>query len=154
MESFFSRQINPVDSKGRVSLPSPFRESLARDGQPRLLALPSLDFPALDCGGGGLLASIEKIIDRFPEGSLRRDQAEIVLYGSLETLHLDKEGRFVLTDQIRRVLGNPDRIAFVGVRSRFQMWRPEVHDEQIPLYAAELKASRGTGVPSPGTVAQ
>ena len=52
------------DAKGRISIPSAFRQVLAKDGFAGVYAYPSLDAPALDCGGHALIAEIDALLRR------------------------------------------------------------------------------------------
>lgn len=140
MDRFVSLFINPVDAKGRVSLPASFRSVLAKDGFEGLYVCPSLDFPALDCGGNGLLTEIDRIKADFPMGTRDHDLLAMVIEGESEIVHVDKEGRLVLTERMRAFLGHPDRVAFTGLGHKFQIWRPEQREEFI----AEARALRDT----------
>ena len=66
MDRFVSHYTLRLDTKGRVSIPAPFRAVLARDGFEGLYCYPTLDRPALDAGGNALLKEIETLIARFP----------------------------------------------------------------------------------------
>jgi MraZ protein len=132
MDRFVSLHTNPVDAKGRVSLPAPFRQVLARDGYEGLYVCPSLDFPALDCGGHGLLKEIDLITGKFPIGTRERDLLAMVVEGESEILNIDRDGRIILTDRMRAVLKEPQRIAFTGLGHKFQMWRPEDREAHRP----------------------
>jgi MraZ protein len=130
MDRFVSLHTNPVDTKGRVSLPAVYRQVLAREGYEGLYVCPSLDFPALDCGGHGLLKEIDLITGKFPIGTRERDLLALVVEGESEILNIDRDGRIVLTERMRQVLGDPTRIAFTGLGHKFQMWRPEQREAQ------------------------
>src|SRR6059036_3481192 len=86
MDRFVSNYTLRLDAKGRVSIPAPFRQVLARDGFDGLYVYPTLDRPALDAGGNALLGEIEQLIDRFPPFSDEREDFSAALYGTSETL--------------------------------------------------------------------
>ena len=93
MNRFVSNHTLRLDAKGRVSIPAPYRAVLARDAFDGLYCYPTLDCPALDAGGNGLLAEIEALIARFPPYSDEREQFATALYGTSEILKIDGEGR-------------------------------------------------------------
>jgi MraZ protein len=64
MDRFVSNFTNRLDAKGRVSIPASFRAVLARDGFEGLYVHPTLDAPALDAGGHGLLTEIDAFCRR------------------------------------------------------------------------------------------
>ena len=65
MDRFVSNFVLRLDSKGRASIPAPFRSVLRRDGREGVYRCPTLDRPALDAGGQALLAEIEALVARF-----------------------------------------------------------------------------------------
>jgi len=124
MDRFVSQFINRLDAKGRVSIPAPFRALLAKDGYEGLYVHPTLDLPALDCGGHALLKEIDALLDRLPPYSEERDYFATALLGASEVAKIDGEGRFVLTDRMREGTGITDQVAFVGQGRKFQIWEP------------------------------
>ena len=120
MERFVSTHLQRLDTKGRVSVPAPFRAALLRDGFEGLYCYPALDRPALDAGGNGLLAEIEALIARFPPYSEQREQFSLALYGTSQTLKLDGEGRIVLTDALKAHAGIGSAVTFVGLGHTFR----------------------------------
>jgi MraZ protein len=125
MERFVSNTMLRLDSKGRVSIPAPFRAVLMRDGFEGLYCYPALDRPAIDAGGNALMAEIEALIDRQPLYSAARDRLALALYGTSETLKLDAEGRVILSGPFKDYAGISDQVAFVGLGHKFQIWEPE-----------------------------
>jgi MraZ protein len=125
MNRFVSNTTLRLDSKGRVSIPAPFRAVLARDGFDGLYCYPTLDQPAIDAGGNALLAEIEKLIERFPPYSDEREELLVALYGSSETLKIDGEGRVILSEGLKEHSGITDSVVFVGLGHKFQIWEPE-----------------------------
>src|ERR687887_661096 len=124
MDRFVSNYTMPLDAKGRVSIPAPFRAVLARDGFEGLYCYPTLDRPALDAGGNALLNEIETLIARFPPYSEEREQLSGALYGTSEVLKIDGEGRVTLTEALKTHAGIKDEVACAGLGHKFQIWEP------------------------------
>jgi len=124
MDRFVSHHLLRLDAKGRVSVPASFRAALARDGFDGLYCHPALDRPALDAGGNALLAEIEALIAGFPPYSEQREQFSLALYGTSETLKIDREGRVVLTETHKTHAGIRDAVVFVGLGHKFRIWEP------------------------------
>jgi MraZ protein len=124
MDRFVSNFTLRLDSKGRVSIPAPFRSVLTRDGFEGLYCYPTLDRPALDAGGQALLAEIEALIGRLPPYSNEREHFATALYGTSEVLRMDAEGRVVLPDALKTHAGITQAVAFVGLGNKFQIWEP------------------------------
>ena len=124
MNRFVSNYTLRLDSKGRVSIPAPFRAVLSRDGFDGLYCYPALDRPALDAGGNALMGEIEDLIAQFAPFSEQREQFAAALYGTSETLKLDGEGRVNLTEPLKAHAGITNSVAFVGLGHKFQIWEP------------------------------
>ena len=124
MNRFVSNATLRLDSKGRVSIPAPFRSVLSRDGFDGLYCYPALNRPAIDAGGNALMSEIEALIGRFPPYSDEREQFATALYGTSETLKIDGEGRVVLSEPLKAHAGIADAVAFVGLGHKFQIWEP------------------------------
>jgi MraZ protein len=147
MIRFVSNFVNRLDSKGRVSIPAPFRAVLARDGFDGLYLHPALDSPALDAGGNVLLNEIDSFLGTLAPYSEERDRLSTALFGTSEILKLDPEGRVVLTESAKAHAGITDAVAFVGLGHKFQIWEPErfaAHLAEARAQVRELKRSRGS----------
>jgi MraZ protein len=113
---------------------------LARDGFEGLYCYPTLDAPALDAGGNGLLAEIEALIGRFAPFSQEREQFSAALYGTSEVLKIDGEGRVMLTEPLKTHAGITDAIAFVGLGQKFQIWEPSRFRTQLAEATEKVRA--------------
>jgi transcriptional regulator MraZ len=140
MDRFVSNYALRLDSKGRVSIPAPYRAVLARDGFDGLYCYPALDRPALDAGGNALLGEIETLITRFPPFSEEREEFAAALYGTSETLKIDGEGRVVLTEPLKTHAGITDAVAFVGLGHKFQIWEPSRFRAQLAEATEKVRA--------------
>jgi MraZ protein len=142
VDRFVSHYVNRFDAKGRISIPAPFRAVLARDGYDGLFVCPSLDAPALDCGGEALLRQIDALLDAQPAYSAERDAFASALLGTSEILKPDSEGRVMLSETMRGVAGLDREAAFVGHGHKFQIWEPvrfRVHLEQATARVRDLR---------------
>ena len=173
MDRFVSTFTNKIDAKGRVSVPAPFRAVLERDAygagagttageaaQPGdrpvagIYCYPSLDAPALDAGGERLAGKIDRLLAGLPDYSDERDELSVALYGDVQVLAIDGDGRIVLPEPLRAHAGIAGQITFVGLGDKFQIWQPERFAERRELarqkvrdhrrlFAAGLRSSRG-----------
>jgi MraZ protein len=142
MDRFVSTFSNRLDAKGRVSIPAPYRSILSKDGHASLLAHPSLELQALDCGGDALLAEIDLLLSSLPPYSVERDALSTALLGTSEALKLDGEGRVVLTESLKVHAGIGDQVVFVGQGSKFQMWEPERFQAHLAQARADARDLR------------
>ena len=134
MDRFVSTFTNKLDAKGRVSIPAPFREVLARDGysggQPQgpagggIYCYPALDTPALDAGGESLASKIDALLTGLSDYSDERDQLSVALYGDVHILKIDGDGRIILPEELKRHAKLESEVTFVGLGQKFQIWQP------------------------------
>jgi len=156
LDRFLSHFTNRFDAKGRLSVPAPFRAVLAKDGFEGIFMHPSLDSPALDCGGHRLLGEINAFLESMPPYSQAREDMATALLGTSEVLRPDSEGRIVLNERLRASLSLREEAVFVGHGHKFQIWEPirfaahlEEAKSRVRLMRAEFVA-RATQVAQPG----
>ncbi len=151
VDRFLSHFTHRFDAKGRISIPAPFRQALAKDGFEGVYAYPSLDAPALDCGGLKLLAEIDALLATLPPFSPARDAFATALLGTSEILRMDSEGRVMLDNRIKASLGLDQEAVFVGQGHKFQIWAPSrfaAHLEASRERVRRLRAGRGAEAPA------
>lgn len=147
MDRFVSTYTNKIDAKGRVSIPAPFRAVLERDvyGSASLGGIycyPSLDAPALDAGGERLAKKIDGLLSGLPDYSDERDELSVALYGDVQVLSIDGDGRIVLPESLRRHAGLDGHVTFVGLGDKFQMWEPQRFEERRALARSKVQSTR------------
>jgi MraZ protein len=145
VDRFLSHFTHRFDAKGRISIPSAFRQVLAKDGFAGVYAYPSLDAPALDCGGHALIAEIDALLQTMPPYSPARDAFATALLGMSEILRLDAEGRVFFEERLKTALGLDGEAVFVGQGHKFQIWEParfQTHLEEARARVRRLRAER------------
>ena len=131
MDRFVSTFTNKVDAKGRVSIPASFRAVLERDGYAGgIYCYPSLDAPALDAGGERLARKIDGLLSGLPDYSDERDELSVALYGDVQILSIDGDGRIVVPQALRAHAGLDSQVTFVGLGDKFQIWAPGAFEER------------------------
>ena len=147
MDRFVSTFTNKIDAKGRVSIPAPFRAVLERDGYKGagasgIYCYPSLDAPALDCGGERLAQKIDGLLAGLPDYSDERDELSVALYGDVQVLSIDGDGRIIVPEVLRAHAGLSAQITFVGLGDKFQMWQPEQFEHRRRLAREKVQEHR------------
>lgn len=145
---FLSTYINRVDSKGRVSVPAPFRAALQGQSLAGIVVFPSIKVPALDGGGMDQLEALNARISNLDEFSEERDAISSI-FADAQALPFDSEGRVVLPPYLAEHAGITETAAFVGAGNSFQIWDPE----QYKRHHAERR-SRARSVTLPALPAR
>ena len=152
MTSFLSTFVNKVDRKGRVSVPAPFRSTLADQSFQGIIAYPSLTDPAIDAFGRDVLERMgrRRFDQTLEDGDFERallgaggDDAVETIMAMARELPFDGDGRIVLPAPLAETAGITDRAAFVGRGTRFQIWAPDAFERHQQAAVDRLRARLG-----------
>jgi MraZ protein len=126
VQPFVSTVVNKLDAKGRVSVPAPFRQILAAQNTAGVYCFTSFVSPALEAFGEALISEFtQRLYALDPFFSEDHDsQAQAILAAS-RLLSFDDEGRVRLPDDFIAHAGITERVTFVGMGRKFQIWDPE-----------------------------
>lgn len=151
MSRFLGTHPNRLDSKGRVSIPAPFRaalRALSPDGAASLVLRPSHNHPCIEGWPAAMFEALAAPLDRMDVFSEAHDDLSAALYADAYPLEADKEGRVVVPEALLAHAGIQDVLAFVGVGGRFQIWEPAAAQRRL---AQAREAARTRGLTLPGT---
>ncbi len=125
-QPFVSTKENRLDAKHRVSVPASFRQVLAKQDLTGFYFLKARNHPALECFGKPVLEYYENLQADAPP--LRNDEYDIHahdIFGECDLLEFDDQGRVTLSAELIEFLGITERVVFVGLNQKFQIWSPE-----------------------------
>ena len=124
MQPFVSTIINKLDAKGRVSVPAPFRQILAQQNLHGVYCIPSFVSPALEAFGETLLSQTQERLNKLDPFSEDYDAQAHAVLGQTQFLNLDDEGRVRIPEDLLSHAGITERVLFVGLNIKFQIWDP------------------------------
>lgn len=128
---FFGETAINLDAKGRMAIPTRYREAIEQDCGGQLV----LTYSAFD--GGALWL--------YPQAEWERVRGEVMglstldpghrslqrrLVGSAHPLEPDGTGRILLPQTQRQVAGLEKRVVFMGMGSRFEIWNETVLNQK------------------------
>lgn len=123
---FVSTYETNIDSKGRVSVPAPFRSALG--GGNRIFLWPALDGSGcLEGGGEALMAMYRQTILRLPPQSVHRKALVNGVIARAADLKMDEPGRIRLPADWVSASGVKDTVKFAGNIESFQIWEPAAY---------------------------
>lgn len=121
---FVSTFETSLDTKGRVSVPAPFRHALG--GGTRIFLYPALDgSPCLEGGGDALMLQNQQTLSRMSPNSTARKVFLNRTVSKAVELKLDDTGRIKIPEKHLLMAGVAKDLVFVGAMDRFYVWEPE-----------------------------
>ncbi|HEX4533197.1 MAG TPA: hypothetical protein VH000_03120 [Rhizomicrobium sp.] len=134
IKPFLSTVAGTLDGKGRVCVPAPYREILSAQNTPGVYVLPSFSAPVLEAFGEDVLQAFHRkqaALDPF--FSPEHDDKVFAVISMTKLLARDENGRVVLPAEFIAHAGLKERITFVGMGTKFQIW----DSERFAAYQAE-----------------
>ena len=125
MDLFVSKYINKIDKKGRVSLPSSFRNVLPKTNRNEIILYKSIKTPSIEGCGVERLKEISKRINNLDFFSEDYDDFSTSIFSEIITTNIDKEGRFLIPEELKLYAGIKTAAAFFGQGHYFQIWEPK-----------------------------
>lgn len=125
MAVFIGTFENKVDRKGRVSVPAQFRQTLASQSFPGIIAFRSYRAAAIEACGIDFMERLNDSIASMDLFSDAHDDLAATIFADSMQLPFDGEGRIILPPRLAEHAGITDRAAFVGKGPVFQIWEPD-----------------------------
>ena len=138
---FDGRFSNTLDDKGRVAIPSKYREALSASGQERIVVtrFKINGFPCLEAYDAHawqeLVTSVQSKAGAF---GMSRAMFESVYIGEAVTCQPDRQGRLLIQPTLRAHASLDTEVVFVGVGRKFQMFDPAIREKQTEQFFAQL----------------
>ncbi len=127
---FRGRNDISIDDKGRLMLPVKFRDYLAKNDETTLF-LTNID----DCLKGypsAVWLEIEqKILARHERTDAERNFRRFFL-GGVQECSLDKQGRILVPQSLRKYAGLEKDAAIIGLISHFEIWNVGRYESTVP----------------------
>jgi MraZ protein len=123
---FISTLSGTLDAKGRVCIPATFRDVLTAQGTAGVYICPSFSAAALEGFGDEVLQEFHQrqaALDPFFEPEY--DERVFAILSRSQLLPRDENGRVRLTDEMIAHASLTERVTFVGMGRKFQIWNSE-----------------------------
>ena len=125
MDLFVSQFVNKIDKKGRVSLPSTFRNVLPKKSKNEIILFKSLKFKSIEGCSSQRIDKIANKIDELDIFSDDQDDFATSIFSEIMPTNLDKEGRFLIPENLKSYSNISSEVTFIGQGHYFQMWEPQ-----------------------------
>ena len=142
-QPFMSTVAGTLDSKGRVCIPASFRQILAAQNTAGVLICPSFFESALEGFGQTLLDAMHQRLSALdPFFSPVHDDEAYAVISRTQLFPADEQGRVRLPDPMIAHAGLKDKVVFVGMSQKFQIWDAERFAPIDAERVARVKAKR------------
>ena len=132
-----------LDAKGRMAIPSRYRERLSERCEGQLVA-------TIDTGERCLLLyplpeweAIERKLDALPTFNPQARRVQRLLMGHASDVDMDGNGRLLLPPPLRQYAGLEKRIVLIGQGKKFEIWDEDLWQQKRDEWLAEETAVEG-----------
>lgn len=126
---FLGEYQHTLDSKGRLTIPSKYRDQLAtgmvlaRHPQGEcLLAMPNAEWEKV-------AARVSELPMAKPDSALLRR----LLFSSAEEVNPDKQGRILVSQRLREIAQIQDDVIIAGLNTYLELWSPPAWEKNMAL---------------------
>ena len=140
-----SNEIN-MDAKGRMAVPSRYRDALMSRGEGQMVATIDIDDRCLLLYPLPVWQEIETQIARLPTFNPDTRRLQRLLIGHARELELDGSGRLVIPPELRTYAGLEKEVVLVGQGHRFELWSVDHWSSRREQWLAE--AAGGQVIPA------
>ncbi len=142
---FRGESVHKVDAKGRVSIPASFRRVLEEgdpewkpEQNPNLVIVHGRPGrKCLECFTITSMDEIDDLVSALPRFSRDREKLERMLNTRSTYAQVDENGRMVLSQKLREMIGLTGDATFAGMGDKFQIWNPEAFAEDQAMLDEE-----------------
>lgn len=144
VQPFISTVAGSLDAKGRICIPAPYRQVLASQATAGVYLCPSFVEPAIEGFGESLLQRVHQRLSALdPFFSPVHDDQAFAVLSSTQLFAADEAGRLKLPEALAAHARLTDRLLFIGMGEKFQIWNPDVF---APIQAERLERARASRI--------
>jgi MraZ protein len=141
VQPFISTMTGTLDAKGRVCIPATFRDILTAQNTAGVYICPSFAEAALEgFGDDVLLAFHNQQAANDPFFTPAHNDKVFAILAMTQLLPRDENGRVRLPDELIAHAQLSERVTFVGMGTKFQIWNPQMFEA---MRAERLKRALG-----------
>ena len=135
---FLSSFYGIIDSKNRVAIPSSFRSTI-NNSKEKTFLFKSLKYECLEVHLSSKINSLIKSFDEKDFFSKKNDHFKTAILSDLEEIVIDKEGRFIVKEQLQKFSRISKEIIFIGKGNHFEIWEKRLGETHKKNSRAKFK---------------
>ena len=138
MIAFLSSFYGILDTKNRIAIPSSFRSTI-KISREKIFIFKSLKYNCLEIHLASKINSLIKSFDEKDFFSKKNDHFKTAILSDLEEIKIDKEGRFVIKDQLQKFSKLSKNLIFIGKGNHFEIWDKQLGEKHKIVSRSKFK---------------
>ena len=138
MIMFLSSFYGIIDSKNRVAIPSAFRSTISSSKE-KIYIYKSLKYECLEVHLSSKINVLIKSFDEKDFFSKKNDHFKTAILSDLEEINIDKDGRFIVKEQLQSFSKLSKEIIFIGKGNHFEIWEKKLGESHKKISRAKFK---------------
>lgn len=132
-----------LDAKGRMAMPSKYRERLQQQGNGQLVVTLDMSDPCLLIYPIAEWEDIERKLVRLPSLNQQAMRIKRLLLGHASEVELDSHGRILLPPALRELVKLEKRIILLGQGNKFEVWDEQTWNERREQWLEQPVTDQG-----------
>ena len=130
-----------VDEKGRLAIPTGYRDELARSGNRLVVAYNPYEAGCLWLYPEGAWQLVRDQVNALPNAKRVHRNLQLKLVGAATVVEPDGSGRITLPPTHRNAAGLGKKAVLLGMGNKFEVWSEQAHAAQIQSTIGEDEVS-------------
>ena len=130
-----------VDDKGRLAIPTAYRDELARSGNRLVVAYNPYEAGCLWLYPEAAWQLVRDQVNALPNAKRVHRNLQLKLVGAATPVEPDGNGRVLVPASHRNAAGIDKKAVLVGMGNKFEVWSEQAHLAQIRQTIGEVEVS-------------
>ncbi len=132
-----------LDAKGRMAMPSKYRERLQTSGEGQLVVTLDMNEPCLLIYSLPEWEDIERKLVRLPSLNKQAVRLKRLLLGHASECELDSHGRILLPPALRDLVKLDKHVVLLGQGNKFELWDEQAWNARRDTWLSETESDQG-----------
>ena len=132
-----------LDAKGRMAMPSKYRERLQQQGNGQLVVTLDMSDPCLLIYPVSEWEDIERKLVRLPSLNKQAARLKLLLLGHASEVDMDSHGRILLPPALRELVKLDKKVILLGQGNKFEVWDEQTWNDRRDQWLDETVTDEG-----------
>ena len=130
-----------VDDKGRMAIPTAYRDEVARGGNRLVVTYNPYEAGCLWLYPEAEWQRVRDQVNALPNAKRVHRNLQLKLVGAATLVEPDGNGRILLPSSHRAMAGLEKKVVLLGMGSKFELWSEQAHAAQVQSTIGEDEVS-------------